>query len=580
MGGTKIPSQKSFLLRKFFFHKVIYLMKSARGLARMTKNSQQNLKTDSSIPPLKELSKDLSSKNPFKRTKAAYQLCLVNDISEAKTSLINALSNDPEAGVRMYAAIALAKNIDEKVLQLLVERLKHDEDVDVQTAAAYSISEVQPNEVKEDLIELLFQDRVLDIKRNIVRTLIAFPEQEEIGPTLLSAMVEIKDPLVRNRIIPYLLRWDEPTIIAKLKPVLFEADEDENLRRSVAYVIKELGGENEIKDLIKVIKEDPDHETRSLAAETLGKIGDKKAIPPLITTLETDFEVSPRRAAAWALGEMEAKQAIPGLLDRAFDEEDEYLEVRITAIEALAKIGDEKVGKRLLDLYQQTKVETLRAYLVFYLWRFINSTSKKEYEEKMLALLFSAIREGGLFTQLFAFLCLDKIPGALTEAQLFDFYSSIQNKWIRSLLVLILSSLKTPKARTQLEKIASQTSTEPAEFEVVEDDPLDSEGFWSEKETQQMIEPLFNLLIQEDDEVVSYLKKIITTQEAELKEIDEPFVPVLIEDTLNILEKIIPSDNNLIQNLFLFPRLAKKAFTKLFSEQRLVRRALKQFQEE
>lgn len=574
MGGTIFPSQKPFLLRKFFFQKAIPLMKSTHGLDRMTKDTQNNLKTDISLPPLKTLIKDLSSENPFERTKAAYYLCLAKDITEVKASLINALSNDPEAGVRMYCALALTKNIDETVVELLVETLKNDKDIDVQTAAAYSLSEVQPNEVKEELIELLFQDRALDIKRNIIRTLTAFPEQEEIGSILLTAMKEIKDPLARNRIIPYLLRWNESTIITKLKPALFEADEDENLRRGVAYIIKALGGESEINDLIQVVKEDPDHETRSLAAETLGKIGDKKAISPLINTLRTDYNASPRRAAAWALGKIDAKKATPDLLARAFDEEDEYLEVRTAAIEALTKIGGEEVGRKLLDLYQKTKVENLKAYLVLHLWRFIKNTPSPEYKEKILNLLFSAIEEEELFIQLFALLSLAKIPGVLTEDQLLEFYLTKQNKWFKSLVILILSSMKTQKANTVLKKIAQQTSKESKKSDVTVQDPLASENFWSEKETQKMIEPLFKLLIQEDEGVVSHLKQIIQTKEAELEEIIEPFVPVLVEDTLNILEKIIPSDNNLIQNLFLYPKIAKKGFIQLFSEQRLLQGVL------
>lgn len=92
-------------------------------------------------------------------------------------------------------------------------------------------------------------------------------------------------------------------------------------------------------------------------AEVLTGFGDT-ATDPLIQALSDEAHVNVRVWAAQILGQSNAKKAVPELLARL---QDRASTVRMSAAEALGKIGDKRAANDLMDLARRDPVSTVRA---------------------------------------------------------------------------------------------------------------------------------------------------------------------------------------------------------------------------
>ena len=168
---------------------------------------------------------------------------------------------------------------------------------------------------------------------------------------------------------------------------------------------------------------------------------------------------------------------------------------------------------------------------------------------------------------------LAKIEGALADNQLLTLLEQEKNFWVRAVVIAFLISRKNEQARSLFGEQLTKTEEVTEENKEEGNKQLSfTEDFWSEKQAPKLFEPLIELVIGDNQEAKNEIEQAFNTRLNE--KIHEPFVDVLIEDTLMILEKIAPSKDTLTKKLFLFPGIAQKMLRKLFVEERIIASAV------
>ena len=110
------------------------------------------------------------------------------------------------------------------------------------------------------------------------------------------------------------------------------------VRSRAVEALGKIGGARAVEPLIQTLNDEAWH-VRGAAAAALGEMGDKRAVEPLVQALKDEGELSwhVRERAARALGKIGGERPVGALIHTL--KNDEWLNVRRGAIEALGKIG-------------------------------------------------------------------------------------------------------------------------------------------------------------------------------------------------------------------------------------------------
>jgi HEAT repeat protein/tRNA A-37 threonylcarbamoyl transferase component Bud32 len=155
----------------------------------------------------------------------------------------------------------------------------------------------------------------------------------------------LRDPEIDvvNRAIDVVIKANNPDTIRYLIPVL--KDENENARRAAVEVLNEIGNAKSVKDLLAALK-DSDWWVRSRAADALGKIGGPKVIDAVLLLIR-DKDEDIRRAAIEILNQTKDERAVDSLIQATRDT-DWWVSER--AVDALAEIGNKRALPRLMEM--------------------------------------------------------------------------------------------------------------------------------------------------------------------------------------------------------------------------------------
>jgi HEAT repeat protein len=119
-------------------------------------------------------------------------------------------------------------------------------------------------------------------------------------------------------------------------------------------------GKNDVAQLLK----DKDENVRLAGNYALAMLGGSKSYTQQISAALTGSNQRTRANAAFLLGKIEDKQALP-LLYKAIQDETSDERVRLNAIEAIARLGDEKIYQKLwamlISAYADDRVFGIRA---------------------------------------------------------------------------------------------------------------------------------------------------------------------------------------------------------------------------
>lgn len=151
--------------------------------------------------------------------------------------------------------------------------------------------------------------------------------------------------------------------------IVLKEDKDEDIRKSAAYVLGEIGDKRAVEPLIYTLKDKSKWDrgsvsaarVRASAAAALGKIGDKRAVEPLIDAVNNDEGVS--RSAARALGNLDVDDKrvveLVELLIKALSDKDSN--IRESAAAALGEIGDKRAVEPLIDALNDENLNMRRS---------------------------------------------------------------------------------------------------------------------------------------------------------------------------------------------------------------------------
>jgi len=171
---------------------------------------------------------------------------------------------------------------------------------------------------------------------------------EPVAKLLLDPEVDIQ-----NKAVELLIKQRHPETVKYLLPAL--KDESEYARRAAVEVLNEVGDARSVKNLLDAIKDD-DWWVRSRAADALGKIGGPKVVDAVLQLIKDEDE-DIRRAAIEILNQTKDERAISHLIEATKDK-DWWVSER--AVDALAEIGTKRALPRLVEMLgQQTQIRSL-----------------------------------------------------------------------------------------------------------------------------------------------------------------------------------------------------------------------------
>ncbi len=108
--------------------------------------------------------------------------------------------------------------------------------------------------------------------------------------------------------------------------------DDYVVRTRATCILVDLGGEDKVKYVAKVLKNDPNELVRHEAAFSLGQMGYSSGVKPLEDATKNDPSMFVRHEAAIALGVIGSREAIPTLEEALKDPDKPVVESAVVAL--------------------------------------------------------------------------------------------------------------------------------------------------------------------------------------------------------------------------------------------------------
>ncbi|SDN60694.1 HEAT repeat [Desulfonauticus submarinus] len=356
----------------------------------------------------------LKSPNPEEQREGAFEAREMN-LREAVPFLVPLLRSE-NVGVQEAADLALRKIGGKEVVGALIELLK-DDDAALRNQAMDIL-----RETGKDGIELLIpylEDEDRDI-RIFVADILGWSDSYKAITPLCNSLLTDKDPNVRYQAAVSLGLIGHKEAVECLAKAL---DDEEWVQFAVIEALVKIRDEDSIHILVERLDSSSEL-VASMIVEGIGELGFTKAVPLLAKKLEhvpQALKSKIFKALYKLLGktsfqlflEKNRQSYLSYLLETLEDEEED---TRKVAIIGLAKIGDERATKKLLDLAEQINVEHL-----------VDTVHKEDVVDLLVeslteigpnSSLFEALFDDSPSRNLIAIRVLKQIGGAVAEEKL------------------------------------------------------------------------------------------------------------------------------------------------------------------
>jgi HEAT repeat protein len=340
--------------------------------------------TQRADPKVSQLLSELGARDWQVRRDAAEAL---GGITPASSDTIGALEEalrDYDSRVRRSAAGALGRIGPEASgsVPLLIDLLS-DIDVGVVQAAAWALGQVgDPASSAVPTLTKLLTHGDADLRGAAADAIGRIGPRAEQSASSLAEALKDADPQVRASAALALGRVGPKSEDTATKLMQLMDDEDPLVRESTTEALGQLG-EPAVAVLVGALNRGNPIFLHS-AVDALGKIG-PPAVPLLVEALNDGEQLLlVRRYAALAL----AKITVPPLVDRL---DDELVDIRMSAAEALGKIGPDAVAAipKLIELTQDRReAEVVREYAIVAMSRIAPR------DEVVVATLVDAVGDG------------------------------------------------------------------------------------------------------------------------------------------------------------------------------------------
>lgn len=293
------------------------------SLRNMASLALGKVKGESAVPALIEaLRKD---DNAAVRKNAVVSLREIEN-ANARSALIKALNGDNSGVVRSEAAYALGvgalKHADN--VEPLIKAMRKDKYESTRVRAAWSLGEIADKRAVEPLIDLLVKGR---------------KKGEKESPAVIVQIITALDKIATPAVGP-------------LIEVLKNKDIDEVPRSKAAQILGLIENTDAVEPLISALKDDS-VVVRSESAISLGLINDRQAVEPLINVANNANEwVTVRINALNSLGKLKDEKAVPILLEALKSNVDA---IRNNAVIAFGQLKDKRAVPQLIKIVENEK---------------------------------------------------------------------------------------------------------------------------------------------------------------------------------------------------------------------------------
>ncbi len=288
------------------------------------------------VPSLIEL---LRNDAPEVRRAAAQALADAGD-EDACHALHTAL-NDSYKGVMVDSLFALSRIGCSDIFDPIVNALK-SEDLPVRLGACKAISESGSTQYTEPLFSVLHDSRM---QKEVLKVLGELKDPASLNPIV--NLLTSNDSTIRLNALKALLKIDGTLDVTAILECL--GDKEPEVRITAVRILGKEGSAEAVNYLLARLDEEPDDSVRVAIIKSLGKNGTSKPLKRLISLLEDD-QLEIRKSAAEALGETGDPRAIDPLCQAL-----KIKDMRNVCALALGKIGGstaiEDLVKILMDGY-------------------------------------------------------------------------------------------------------------------------------------------------------------------------------------------------------------------------------------
>lgn len=332
----------------------------------------------------------LHDDHPTVRSYAASALGDLGD-KRATEGLIAAL-RDVRQGVVTSAIMSLRQLGDQRATEPLIELLD-SEDAYIAQEAVEALGDIPDTRAVEPLIRIL-EDTKSRLRADAAKSLGGLRDQRAI-PALIAGLGDA-DTAVRGGCANSLRFLPDTRAVAPLIRVL--NDRDGGIRWCAADALGPIKDRRAIIPLMRAAM-DRDADVRMCAVLSLGDFKDPRVVELLLSTLEYDNDYSVQRCAASSLGVIRSRRAVPDLLEclrRTKWNAYENSELRVSAIWALGRIGDERAVEPLIALLEHP-LDYMGESMCGHeksTWRAISGALADIGGERAMGYLMRSLREG------------------------------------------------------------------------------------------------------------------------------------------------------------------------------------------
>jgi HEAT repeat protein len=152
-----------------------------------------------------------------------------------------------------------------------------------------------------------------------------------------------------------------------------------NLQKKLPAISKlgKAGNKKATDGLIKELEDQKNSRIKVKILEALSYTGNKAVIPEITAVLKTDKSLAVKSAAVISLGSLRNDESISVLIDTFMDEE-ENIDVRLSALESLSRIRENKAVFDMLLEAAEDESPLIRKTAMGLLWQNFYSLKKKE----------------------------------------------------------------------------------------------------------------------------------------------------------------------------------------------------------
>jgi HEAT repeat protein len=292
-----------------------------------------------------------SETDPDIRRQAVYVIVEAED-PRAVPALIEIALNDTDVDAARAATYGLAEMDDPRATDALIQIVKESGDADMKRAALYALVELDDVSILPTLKEIALNAEDPDLVRAAVYAIAEMDDEPEAARALIEIFRASKDPDVKRAALYGIADHDNEKLGVELLKEAALSSEDKQMARVAVYALEDVLEDEDVDVLMAIYEKSPFEEVRRAALLMILDIGVDEALPTIKKVLKSEVDPDIRAQVIYTLEDAgDEDEVVKMLIDVA--ENDPSRKVRRAAVHVLGEIGTEEAQQALLRILQK-----------------------------------------------------------------------------------------------------------------------------------------------------------------------------------------------------------------------------------